>query len=130
MSQSIFEILQQVTESIPGCAFTSIVDASTGMSLASVPGPQQTEGSPEAADAYHSDLYRLVSRALDALESHQSLRGLVLHSEKFTFISQPLPDSTYMWHVVTVSATTVGFTQAMMRKFQPGVLEMVGPLMM
>ena len=77
MSQSIFEILQQVTGSIPGCAFTSIVDASTGMSLASVPGPQQTEGSPEAADAYHSDLYRLVSRALEALESQQSLRGLV-----------------------------------------------------
>ena len=41
MSDSIFEILKQVTGSIPGCAFTSIVDSATGMSLASVQGPHE-----------------------------------------------------------------------------------------
>ena len=122
MSATIFEILQRVAGSIPGCAFTSIVDTQSGMSLASVRGGLPLDGSPEGADAYQSELHRLVQRALDALEANQRIQGLVLHSDAFTFISQPLPETEYTWHVVTALDTTVGFSQAMMRKHQADVL--------
>ncbi len=121
MSQhSIFEILQQVAQNIPGCLMTSVVDADSGMSLASV---SQDTLSAATADAYHADLYRSIERSMNMLENPKPVEGVVLVGESAVFISAPFLESTYFWHVVTDLDTTVGFTQALMRKYRPQVEE-------
>ena len=85
------------------------------MDRQSVHGPLLVEA---GADAYHSDLYRLLGGVLRDLDSAQTPRGVVLTSREAVFISLPLPlpETGYLWHVVTDRKTTVGFTQAVMRK--------------
>lgn len=127
MSQnSIFEVLQQVAANIPGCLFTSIVDADSGMSLASVsPRGEDAAG----ADAFHSDLYRLIQRSMQMLESPQPIEGVVLVGDSAIFLSIPFPNSTYFWHMATDLDTTVGFTQALMRKYSGAVTQSLGQLL-
>ena len=122
MSQlSIFEVLQQVANNIPGCLMTSVVDADSGMSLASVTPDDAVDAA--SADAFHSDLYRLVHRSMQTLDSPQAVDGLVLVGEHAIFLSIPFPNSTYFWHMVTDLDTTVGFTQALMRKYSGPVMQ-------
>lgn len=117
---SIFQVLQQVADHIPGCLMTSVVDGESGMSLASV-SPRVDAGAAAGADAFHSDLYRLVQRSMAMLEAEQDIEGVVLVGEAAIFISAPLPQGALFWHVVTDLDTTVGFSQALMRKYLPQV---------
>lgn len=128
MSQpSIFDVLERVTQQIPGCLMTSVVDLDSGISLATV-GASGSMTSAEA-DAYHSDLYRLIERSMAMLESHQPVEGLVLMGRSATFVSAPLGDSGHFWHVATEVDTTIGFTQALMRKYQADVTQSLGQLL-
>ncbi len=129
MNATIFEVLEQVSRTVPNCQYTSIVDMHTGMSVASVMASADPM-SAEGADAYHGNVYHRVARALEALDASQGIESLVLHTESSVFISVPVPDSPYFWHVVTTSATTVGFTQAIMRKHQDTLLRTLSQLMM
>ncbi len=128
MSQpSIFDVLQHISSSIPGCLITSIVDVDSGMSLAAVHHPEIA--GTDAADAYHGELYRLIHRSMDMLDSPQFVEHLVLVGEGAIFLSCPVPGTRYFWHVVTGIDTTVGFTQALMRKYQQDVETSVTDLM-
>ncbi len=117
---SIFEVLRQAAHDIPGCLIASVVDGQSGMSLAAVCAEDTSLA--DSADAYHADLYRLVYNAMDALDRPMLPDGIVLIAEQAIFISTPFPGSPYFWHVVTRIDTTVGFTQAIMRKYQDRVL--------
>ncbi len=70
------------------------------------------------ADAFHSDLYRSAVGALEELGSTEPVQHVVVQGRATTFISCPLGDSGFFWHVVTDSRTTLGFTQAVMRKYR------------
>lgn len=113
MATSLFDLLQRFSEQLPGCVHTSIVDRESGMAIAAV-----SEGDPldsAGADAFHSDLYRLSQEALSGTVPNAPT-GIVLTSKEVTFVSRPLDDSRFIWLVVTRRSTTVGFTQAIMRK--------------
>ena len=60
---------------------------------------------------------------MQMLDSPQTIDGLVLVGERAIFISIPFPNSTYFWHMVTDLDTTVGFTQALMRKYTGAVMQ-------
>lgn len=90
------------------------------MPLVSICGddPLDTAG----VDAYHGDLYHVVGRALSELGYEQSVQGLVLTGKHAIFVSLPLADTGFFWHVATERTTTVGFTQAVMRKHAESIL--------
>ncbi len=128
MSQgSIFDVLQHLSAHIPGCLMTSVVDVDSGMSLAAVHHPDIA--GTDAADAYHGELYRLIHRSMDMLDAPQFVEHLVLVGEGAIFLSSPVPATRYFWHVVTGAETTIGFTQALMRKYQAEVERSVVELM-
>lgn len=121
MASSLFELLHQVSEQLPGCIHTSVVDLETGLALAAV-----SEGDPldsAGADAFHSDLYRLSQTAAEDFSSGATPDGIVLTSGKSIFVSQPLEGTGFVWLVVTKRETTVGFTQAIMRKKSSQIAE-------
>ncbi|MEM1350436.1 MAG: hypothetical protein AAGI01_17885 [Myxococcota bacterium] len=120
---SIFAVLQQIAQTIPGCRLTSVVDAETGMAIASV-SAEGVGSAAAGADAYHADMYRFVGRAMDALGAPQDVESLVLVGDYSVFISLPF-NERYFWHVVTTRETTVGYTQAMMRRYSVQVAESV-----
>jgi len=120
---SIFAVLQQVAQTIPGCRLTSVVDAETGMSIASV-SAEDVGGAAAGADAYHADMYRFITRAMGSLGSPQGIESVVLVGDYSVFISLPF-NERYFWHVVTTRETTVGYTQAMMRRYSVQVAESV-----
>lgn len=121
MGTTLFEMLQELSEKLPGCLHTSVVDQETGLALASVSESDPIDAA--GADAYHSDLYRLTSLALEGMPMSQDVEGIVLSSEVGTFVSVPVEDTGYLWLVVTRRDTTVGFTQAIMRKNLAGLGE-------
>lgn len=124
---SIFDVLQHLSSSVPGCLMMSVVDVDSGMSLAAVHHPE-IQG-VDAADAYHGELYRLIERSMSMLESSQGVEHLVLVGDGAIYLSSPLPNTRYFWHVVTSADTTVGFTQALMRKYQPEIERSLQELM-
>ena len=107
---------------------TSIVDVDSGMSLAAV--HHSDVDTTDAADAYHGELYRLIHRSMDMLDSPQFVEQLVLVGEGAIFLSTPVPGTRYFWHVVTGVDTTVGFTQALMRKYHHNIEQSVTELML
>ena len=114
MATSLFELLERIAEQLPGCLHTSVVDRETGLALAAV-----SQGDPldsAGADAYHSDLYRLSTFAAIGLPKSSQAEGIVLTGKRSVFVSLPLGETGFVWLVVTKRETTVGFTQAIMRK--------------
>lgn len=124
MSSTIFELLHRVASDIPGCLHTSVVDIESGMSLAAVSLGQDSL-SAAGADAYQSDLFRLIEQASEGLESNGAPESVVIIGESAVFISSPFPHTTYFWHVVTSIDTTIGFTQAIMRKYQQPLIDSI-----
>lgn len=123
----LFEVLERVARELPSCVLTSIVAADSGLSLACV-APNENDQAA-AADAFHSNLYRVVQSALSELGDDSPIEDVVITGGRRVFVSRPLGDSGYFWHVATSSETTLGFTQAVMRKYQgeiqKGVEELV-----
>jgi hypothetical protein len=112
---SVFELLNTVAAEIPGCIATSVVDIETGLSLACV--TRSNSLAAEGADAFHCDVYRSLQRAASALEGQQHPEAVVIMSQRAAFISLPFGGTPYFWHVITPLDTTIGFTQALMRKY-------------
>ncbi len=115
----LFELLKGVSNELPGCLSTSIVGLEDGLPLASVSNSE--DDAAAAADAFHSDLYGNAARALKEMGASKTVGGIVVHGGEATFVSLPLADTGFFWHVVTDVKTTLGFTQAVMRKFEDDV---------
>lgn len=115
MSVSLHNLLDELAGELPGCLHTSVIDARTGLSLAasSETDPMNAAG----ADAFHTDLYRLGSQAASTLSGAEEVEEMVLTSEQGIYLSTPVEETGYLWLVVTEPDATVGFTQAMMRKY-------------
>lgn len=123
---TIFDLLKNVSANIPGCLMTSIVDSESGVSLASV---GSRDVLTEQADAYHAEMYRLIAKSMQMLDSEQPIEGTVLVGDQAIFVSLPFSNSTYFWQVVTGLDTTVGFTQALMRKYQGEIASSISHLL-
>ena len=128
MSATIFEILHRVAQDIPGCLHTSVVDLDSGMSLAAV-SPGQDSLTAAGGDAYQSDMFRLIGQAAEGLKSSPVPESVVLIGERSIFISSPFPQTSFFWHVVTSIDTTIGFTQAIMRKYQQPLVESISSVL-
>ena len=122
---TIFDLIGELSARIPDCLVVSVVDARDGMSLATV-----SAGGDDAtgADAYQAELYRMVERAMAMLDRGHDLESLVLLGEETSCLSAPIESEPYFWFIVTERATTVGFTQALMRKYSPRVAQSVRSL--
>ena len=122
----LFSVLEDISAQLPGCKMASIVDLESGMQLACVADGKAT--SAAGADAFKSELYRKVDELVPLLNAQGSLESVVLESEATTFVSEPVGETGYFWHVATDANTTLGFVQAIMRKFRGRVLESVNTL--
>ena len=112
---SVFDVLESISKELPGCILTSIINTETGMPLARVTDLDLDDAA--GADALHNDLYRLATQAMRRSSGEeQRIDGIVIESQNAIFVSSPLGDTGFMWHVVTDLGTTLGFTQAVMRK--------------
>jgi predicted regulator of Ras-like GTPase activity (Roadblock/LC7/MglB family) len=122
----LFDVLRKMADELPGCELASVVSFDTGLSLACVSADQDGAA---AADAFHGQLYRTAQRAVDELGAEGPIEDLVIEGDRRIFVSSPIGDSGYFWHVATSAGTTLGFTQALMRKYrddvEKGVLELV-----
>lgn len=126
MSESLDQVLDELSGGLQGCLHTSVIDGETGLALASATRSEGLEAA--GADAFHNDLYRLGRDALGALPSRERLEEVVVTSQKATFVSVPVDNTGYVWLVVADSDTTVGFVQAMMRKHVERIEECLAPL--
>lgn len=116
---SLYELLEGITHQLPGCRLASVVQQETGMPLVSIGGDESLDSA--GVDAYHGDLYQVIGRALGELSFEESVQGVVLTGKHAIFVSVPLDDTGFFWHVATDRSTTVGFTQAVMRKHATSV---------
>lgn len=116
----LFSLLKDISEQLPGCQMVSIVDRATGMQLASV--GSDDSASSAGADAFQSELYRRAAALVEQLDEGP-VETVVLESDGTTFVSEPIGESGYFWHVATRDDTTLGFTRAIMNKNRARVLE-------
>ncbi len=126
MDASLHEILMELSGSLPGCLHSSVIDRETGLSLTTISSGDPLDGA--GADAYHNDLYRLTEVALSGGELGGP-EGMVLTSAEARYVSIPLEGTNFLWLLVTRRETTVGFTQAIMRKHGPRVTESLKALL-
>ena len=117
---TLMDLLETIADELPGCELTSVVSFDSGLSLASVSPASHDDAA--AADAFHCELYRLLGKALTEAGSSSPIDDVVVRGAKRTFISTPLAQSGYFWHVCTKTETTLGFTQAVMRKYREDIL--------
>ncbi len=111
---SVFDVLNVIRAELPGFISSSVVGFENGLQLACISDVDTDDSA--AADAFHSNVYRATARALNEVgSSTQTAEGIVIMGDNHVFLSVPLDDS-FFWHVVTKSGTTLGFTQAVMRK--------------
>lgn len=115
MSATLHEMLEEISGKMPGCLHTSVIDSATGLALAACSDSDPLDGA--GADAFHSDLYRLSEAVIEGIPTAGEPRELVLTSKEATFVSVPVEETGYMWLVVAGRDTTVGFIQALMRKY-------------
>lgn len=101
----------------------SIVDLESGMQLASVAGALSAQAA--GADAYQSELYRRINGLVEVLGAEGAPEMVVMECDQSTFVSELVGESGYFWHIATDVSTTLGFTQAIMRKFRGRVTESV-----
>lgn len=123
---SLITLLQTIADELPGCELTSVVSLDTGLSLAAATTADPNDAA--AADAFHSELYRLTRNALAEAGAVSEIEDVVVQGGRRTFVSSPLGDSGYFWHVSTRSDTTLGFTQAVMRKYRDEVMRGISDL--
>lgn len=128
MTLRLFDVLQRVADELPGCELTSVASLESGLSLASAaPG---AERDVSAADAFGAQLYRLLADALDESGASGDVEDFVIQGRQRTCVAVRLEDSGYFWHVSTTADTMLGFTQAVIRKYQSqvtqGVRELLG----
>lgn len=122
---SVFDLLRRIADELPGCILTSVVSMDDGLPLATVTVADNEDAA--AADAFHSDVYRTVGRALRELGVQSQVQGFVLQGEQTTYVSLPL-GSGFFWHIATRSDTTLGFTQALMRRHRDQISQSVSEL--
>jgi predicted regulator of Ras-like GTPase activity (Roadblock/LC7/MglB family) len=122
----LFSVLQDLSAQLPGCKMVSIVDLESGMQLASV--AEGLAAGAAGADAFQSELHRKVDELVPTLDCDGPLESVVLESDETTFIAEPIGETGYFWHVATSADTTLGFTQAIMRKYRNRILESVSAL--
>jgi len=123
---SLLELLDTVRDELIGCELTSVVNFDSGLSLASSTSVALDDAA--AADAFQSELYRVAGEVLKESGLDESIDDLVLQGRTRILVSSPLGDSGFFWHVVTRSDTTLGYTQAVMRKYHQQVLDGVHAL--
>lgn len=122
----LFSVLEDLSAQLPGCKLASIVDLESGMQLASV-APGNAAGAA-GADAFQSELYRHLEELVPTLDCDGPLEAVVLESSETTFVSEPVGNTGYFWHVATDGSTTLGFTQAIMRKYRTRIADSVHAL--
>lgn len=127
MTISLHELLTDLTTALPGCLHSSVIDRETGLSLTSISSGDPLDGA--GADAFQNDLYRLTDLLVQGAGLSGEIDGMVLTSNQARFVSVPVPETTFLWLVVTRRETTVGFTQAIMRKHAPRVGESLSALL-
>lgn len=125
MGATLHELLQELSDQVPGCRHTSVIDSRTGLALAAESDTDPLDAA--GADAFHSDLYRLSAAVLEGTPLAGQTEEVVLDSEDATFVSAPIGETGYLWLVVTERATTVGFVQALMRKYSSRLEELIQP---
>lgn len=119
----LFGVLEELAAQLPGCKMASIVDLNSGMQLASVAGELSAQAA--GADAYQSELYRRIDDLVGVLGTDGAPEMVVMECEQSTFVSELIGQSGYFWHIATDVSTTLGFTQAIMRKFRGRIAESV-----
>lgn len=122
----LFSLLKDISDQLPGCVMASIVDQTTGMQLAAVSEGDQAAAA--GADAFQSELYREATNLVPLIGAKGEVESIVLETEGKTLVAEPIGETGYFWHVATDGETTLGFTQAIMRKFRSRVLEDVTEL--
>ncbi|MGM0556240.1 MAG: hypothetical protein ACQEVA_07660 [Myxococcota bacterium] len=122
----LFNLLKEVRDDLPGCKLASIVDLESGMELAAV--SEYESHLTEGTDAFLSDLYRVMRTAMPSFKLEGDVEAVVLDADETTFVSEPIGETNYFWHVATDHATTLGFVQAIMRKYRDRIAEGVREL--
>lgn len=122
----LFDVLRKMADELPGCELTSVVAFDTGLSLACV---SSSPDGAAAADAFHSELYRVAGRAMTEIGIDAPIEDVVVQGDRHVYVSSPIGNTGYFWHVATGVETTLGFTQALMRKYrddiEAGVKELI-----
>lgn len=111
--------LQLISEELPGFISVSIVHLAQGLPLVSA---SNLDGNP-GADAFHASLYGMLHRGLDEMGADQKISSIVIGSQQLNFYSTQLGDTGYFIHLISEKSATLGFVNAVIRKYSPLLIE-------
>jgi hypothetical protein len=111
---SLFDFLGAIAADLPGCLSTSIVSLETGLALANVASIHSEDSA--GSDAYLALVLQQSADLISSMQIDGPVTSVVVCGDQTTAVSVALGDAGYMWNVVTDSTTTLGFTQAVLRK--------------
>lgn len=117
----LLDVLQAFSADVPDFLASSVVSRDDGTALASVTASPRVE--VMGADAWLAEVFIRHEAALNALRVNDATEDVFITTRRALLIARPLPDTPWFWHVVTGTQTSLGLTRAIMRKFEPNVLQ-------
>lgn len=123
---SLMKLLDRVRGELPNCDMASVVNAQSGLALAASMNAAASDGA--AADAFTSQLVRDLAEAANDAGVDGTPEDVVLQGASRIMVLQPLDGSGFYWLVSTAATTTLGFTQAVMRKYRDAIAAEVSEL--
>lgn len=117
----LLDVLQAFSADVPAFLASSIVSREEGTALASITANPRVE--VMGADAWLAELLVRHDATLAALRVEDTTEDLFITTQRALLIARPLPGTPWFWHVVTSAQTSLGLTRAIMRKFEPELMQ-------
>ena len=121
MTMNLLDVLDAFAAEVPSFLTSSIVSRLDGTSIGSVSASGDID--PQVADAYFADMLNKNEVALGALGVTDRTEDVLTTTRHALFITRLLPNTVYFWHVATGKNGSIGLTRALMRKYEPHVME-------
>ncbi|MBH24779.1 MAG: hypothetical protein CMH57_10070 [Myxococcales bacterium] len=118
---NILEVLEAFAQEVPGFLTCSVVSLLDGTNIGSVGVVENFD--PAAADAYFSEVLKKNTAALDSLGLQADTEDVLLTTRSAFFLARALPETPYFWNVITTRRGSLGFTRALMRKYEARIVQ-------
>lgn len=122
---SLKDTLQSLSTEVTDFLSASVVHRTEGIAIESVSSSEGGNGSLDVAagDAYLAEMLRQHLSAQENLGRASTTEDLLIRTQSGILLARPLPDSDFVWTVITGPSANTTLTRALMRKFHVKIAE-------
>lgn len=127
---AVSAVLARFSSEVTDFLGSGVVDQQEGTTVASHPAPAPSSAAspsaapdPQLADAYLAQVLRLHLRAQAALSRDGDPEDLAISTSGGLLLARPLPNTPYLWTLLTGPSANLSLTRALMRRFLPQLLD-------